>query len=410
MIQIGWIDYSKEHRDRVMSVLDMLATPGAMDELGISVIRDAFAERLFPGLSTLLTRAKYYLIVPWIMRDLERENLPAAQFARRLHQDEIAMIRVLCDSGEKRDVIGERARETLKRKPSDVYWNGLRTFGIFRDSHMSLANYLAAAHKVNRANQDRKASLLRDESDARDDQDAFAAETIRPFWDALEPPDEWRTQMRFHLSPDEGRFLRDKILSSPYSKNSLLAHIIAQHAADACDCATFGDLSELDMPADIRADYDLARDFAQLIYGAHIRYNIAFFESIEQQDKADSIRLEWDGWVSEIDGFDFDGWDTHQMLRRLHIDRNRHAVGFVAKWIDHYAKRLHAVSDSELDDFVTRREVQIKGRDRAKIGSWQEFNGDWIGITRLQYRWPNARKIIADIEAGLREENATTGS
>jgi len=275
---------------------------------------------------------------------------------------------------------------------------------------MFLANYLAAAHRVNRANQARKASLLRDESDARDDCDAFATETIRPFWDAPEPPDQWRSRMRFQLSFEEARFLRDKILSSPHSKSSLLAHIIAQHAADAGDCATFDDLSELDMPADIRTDYDLARNFAQLIYGAHIRYNIAFFKSIDQQDKADNVRLEWDEWVSEIGDFDFGAWDTYQMLRRLHIDTNRHAVGFVARWIDHYAKRLNAVSDSELDDFVTRREIQIKGRDRAKIGNWLEFSGDWIGITRLQYRWPNARKIIADVEAGLREENAAAGS
>ena len=55
-IQFGWIDYSSEHRNRVMAVLHALAAPGAVDELGIGQIRDGFANVLFPGTSTIQTR------------------------------------------------------------------------------------------------------------------------------------------------------------------------------------------------------------------------------------------------------------------------------------------------------------------------------------------------------------------
>ena len=48
-MKIGWIDFSKEQRGKVLSVLKLLAEPGAVDEIGIGIIRDSFADILFPG-------------------------------------------------------------------------------------------------------------------------------------------------------------------------------------------------------------------------------------------------------------------------------------------------------------------------------------------------------------------------
>ena len=53
---IGWVDFSSEHREKVKSVIDLLSTPGVIDELGIGVIRDSFSDSLFPGISTIQTR------------------------------------------------------------------------------------------------------------------------------------------------------------------------------------------------------------------------------------------------------------------------------------------------------------------------------------------------------------------
>jgi len=78
---IGWVDFSSEHREKVRSVIDLLSTPGVIDELGIGVIRDSFSDSLFPGVSTIQTRAKYFLTVPRIFKDYER--LPAHKRRRR---------------------------------------------------------------------------------------------------------------------------------------------------------------------------------------------------------------------------------------------------------------------------------------------------------------------------------------
>src|SRR6187200_3252784 len=68
---IGWIDFSPTHRNRVGSVLDLLRPEGMVDELSMGTIRDALANQLFPGISTIQTRAKYFFIIPYILYDYQ---------------------------------------------------------------------------------------------------------------------------------------------------------------------------------------------------------------------------------------------------------------------------------------------------------------------------------------------------
>ena len=56
-MQIGWIDFSKSDRDKVLGVIQLFAEQTAMDELGIGTVRDAFANIFFPGTSTIQTRS-----------------------------------------------------------------------------------------------------------------------------------------------------------------------------------------------------------------------------------------------------------------------------------------------------------------------------------------------------------------
>ena len=73
-MQLGWIDFSKSERNKVLNVLDMLSEAGTLDELGIAPIRDGFANLFFPGTSTIQTRAKYFLCVPYAFKEIERSG------------------------------------------------------------------------------------------------------------------------------------------------------------------------------------------------------------------------------------------------------------------------------------------------------------------------------------------------
>ena len=51
-----------------------VADRSTLDELGFGPIRDAFSDHFFPGISTIQTRARYLLFVPWVYLRIERER------------------------------------------------------------------------------------------------------------------------------------------------------------------------------------------------------------------------------------------------------------------------------------------------------------------------------------------------
>ena len=58
-----WLDYSERERRKMLDVVDLFREHDTRDELGIGSVRDAFADMLFPGTSTIMTRARYFLLV-----------------------------------------------------------------------------------------------------------------------------------------------------------------------------------------------------------------------------------------------------------------------------------------------------------------------------------------------------------
>ncbi len=55
MAAVGWIDLSREHRDKVRTMIEMLKKQGVVDQSGVGIIRDS--DRHFHGVSTIHTRA-----------------------------------------------------------------------------------------------------------------------------------------------------------------------------------------------------------------------------------------------------------------------------------------------------------------------------------------------------------------
>jgi hypothetical protein len=62
---LTWIDHDAKARERSLRILSLFKTT-TRDELGLGAIRDSFADQLFPGTSTIQTRLRYMLFVPWI--------------------------------------------------------------------------------------------------------------------------------------------------------------------------------------------------------------------------------------------------------------------------------------------------------------------------------------------------------
>ena len=143
---LGWIDFSRSERNKVMNVIHLLNADnqGAVDELGIGVIRDAFSDFFFPGTSTVQTRAKYFLIVPYVLMEAGSGQYGSEVNAiLRKIDDEERKCRDILIQNSTDGVIGSLVpRSWVVRAPSNIYWNGIRKFGIFHSdrnfSHSSL--------------------------------------------------------------------------------------------------------------------------------------------------------------------------------------------------------------------------------------------------------------------------------
>ena len=86
-----WLDYSERERRRMLDVVDLFREHDTRDELGIGSVRDAFADMLFPGTSTIMTRA-IFLLVPWTYQRLERLHVRPAEMAARARQAELNLV------------------------------------------------------------------------------------------------------------------------------------------------------------------------------------------------------------------------------------------------------------------------------------------------------------------------------
>ena len=116
----------------MLEVVNLFREKGTLDELGFGTIRDAFADHFFPGTSTIQTRVRYFLFIPWIYLKLEQERVASAhvdQQARRW-QAQLAQSLGRGGEGDAAGVIGIQAGERLQRPPSVVYWGGLWRWGI----------------------------------------------------------------------------------------------------------------------------------------------------------------------------------------------------------------------------------------------------------------------------------------
>ena len=125
IVQLGWIDFSKTERSKILSVLDLLQENGTLDELGIAPVRDGFSNIFFPGTSTIQTRAKYFLIVPYALKDLERSNETNPNVLRKTLDaiERSCGEQLLANNKDDRGIVGGRSLQNhrwVKRTPSEI--------------------------------------------------------------------------------------------------------------------------------------------------------------------------------------------------------------------------------------------------------------------------------------------------
>jgi hypothetical protein len=195
-----WLDYSEKERKKMLDILSLLMEHETRDELGIGVVRDAFADMFFPGTSTIQTRAKYFLFVPWMYKSLEDKKVPSPKIESRARAEEVRLIYALLESDDTDGVIGKDAKKNLQRLPSSIYWQGLQTWGI-RLCPYSISDYHRTLDAFYRSGKNSTHSY---------EEEIDGCERHSNWHPGLPPvPDEFPIKVSFKLTRDEAEYLKE---------------------------------------------------------------------------------------------------------------------------------------------------------------------------------------------------------
>ncbi len=391
----SWLDYSEQHRRQMLDVIDLFREQETRDELGIGAVRDAFADMLFPGTSTIQTRARYFLFVPWIYRQLEGKRVPSEQMRAKARKAEVALIYALLGSDDTAGLLGKQAKESLQRLPSNVYWQGLRVLGIclYPGSQDQYHRSLDAFYRrLDRA--DREAAA-----------DAAGPQNWHP---GLPPvPDDFPDAASFRLEAAESRYLRDRILARASGK--LFAFLIDNDRGAADVAFPWEHPLFAEFPSLVREQLDHARNFSEAIHGAAYLYNLLLAEKRGSTELTDQYRDAIAEWAELVEGRGaaLRDWDRRRFWQIV-IESGARVTPqtklFIDAWLEiAVSSSVSAAATGEAARrLIGDRERALKrGLSRLDNARALELWSGAAGTAALDYRWPRARVVLEDVQAGL---------
>ncbi|EEX12567.1 conserved hypothetical protein [Citreicella sp. SE45] len=388
MSSLAWIDFDEAERQRAQRIMALFQERETRDELGLGAIRDSIADHLFPGTSTIQTRLRYMLFIPWLYRDLEKRDLPEAQLRTQARDAEIRLADALKAGGESNGIIGRDAGPRLQRLPSSVYWAGLGAWGI-RVFPGSLDSLFVALRRRGRSHV------------TSSGEEAMAGAQAPTVWNPALPqmPSGLLERAVFHLTAEEAQFLIDRLVAS--QPNSLLT-MLASEGIDA-DCDQIWTHPHLAaFPAAARRLVQHGEIFSHLMHGAALLYNLALSELRQRDDWIDTYRERLEAWSDELDLGAVRAWSLDDFWNV--VEHPAHAVRPAAKrFVTEWRELVLAGTEQVVTSPAGRQLVEERER-RLKTSQSRYANhavrDRWTGASgaeRLSFRWAQAKSHLRDL-------------
>jgi len=398
----SWLDFAESDRQRAMQVIDLFRERNTVDELGFSPIRDAFADHFFPGTSTIQTRARYFLFVPWILKRYEKRELTAQERAAKLRRREVKLIQALLKGcADPTGIIGREAQGGLQRMPSSVYWRGLRLWGI-RLFDGSIEQYF---RRLSREGSAASRPLSSDDGEPMDG--------VSRDWHLGLPsePDGMFESTSLELREEESEFLRDRICTC--QPGSLLARLVASGHEQLAARYLWDAEVVRSMPAELLAEIEHARLFALCAWGGPLAYSLRLARmksgSEELVGQLESALGEWQAAVGS-DESGLQHWDRAaywELVRRLNARISARTEEFAERWICialRAAAGERVWDDEHVGGLIANRERQLKGEGARLLPENLRARDRWKGDPSggpIDYRWDRTQIILNDILRGL---------
>ena len=396
--EMGWVDFSSEDRDRVRDVIKQLSEPGTLDELGIGALRDGFADLMFPGFSTIQTRAKYLITIPRIIRDylaLKPAQQRRQSLQQYLEQQENQLARALTLQHQNEGVTGiigstMKEGESVARLPSSVYWVALRTWGII-NTQASLNQFLKSVKPP-------ESSLGSSLPDEGDDADGVSTDS-RVHLDRYDP--QWIEDVHITLTESEAVFLSDKLQNGPinslpsqFELSGLLKEVLDEDLAGFAQLAVWV-AAKPDLAQRTRDTVEMAYAFSELIYGAHLRLNMLLVRhGVEHRALVDIYSEYWDAWRSQAHA---QPQEVGRWLAHTQVSLPGHTRAFLENW----ARGLAGNAQGDKLDRLIEEQARAHKNQRSILNRRLPEDFEWHGMSRLDYRWAQVRNVLRDVQEGL---------
>lgn len=390
--RLGWVDQDDRQRAAMLKVVELFKDEGTVDELGVGSIRDTLADALFPGTSVLLTRARYLLLIPWLIQQVTASSSTSAEGIARLRVLEGRLIHSLLKADDQDGLIGRQAKEKLKRMPSSAYWAALGHFGI-RSPNLSIEGLLRAEIS----------SRLAAERAAAPDDPGAERDSFRGSLHADLPaaPEGLLTATTLTLSSSEADFLRDQLEKS--TQGTLFAWLLERRMPSSVGYVWDHEAAG-EFPDEAAQIVDVGRRFHTLVHGAALTYNSMLARQRGDPDLIASYDDQIDGWAQELSDDEplVGGWTT-QSLWALTAGLGQSVPlptrTFVDSWVRAVTEHgADAAKKPFVHDLIRQREIVLKG-GRARVVNRDALNA-WTGaagLVRLDYRWAVAQRLMDDI-------------
>ena len=399
---LTWLDLTASDRDKMRRVLDLFKEQGTLDEMGLGSLRDVLSDALFPGTSSIQTRLRYVLFIPWLYQRLEARRVRSSDIERAARHAEVELIGPLERSDDPAGVIGLRARHMLVRLPSAVYWSALTRWGIFRPRqghgwyHSHFDALVDGRGVVGRA----------DDPGVIWSQDAHWHPRLPA------PPKGFPGEASFALTGEEADFLRGRVEES--CAGTLLAWLV-RNGSDAPAEAVWDDPDALRGPASVRETLELARRFSLHVAGIPLLYNLLVAErrrevlDSDEEEAIEEFRAALAAWAAEEAS---ESPYQPDALWELVVRRGGRLRYPQRLFIESWSRRIaeldpdRVAADDRLRTLVAERELRLKGgrarlANRNRLVDWSPWSNVHPMDFRMDFRWFRVRQFLMDLHRGL---------
>jgi len=400
----GWIATDARQRRNMLEAIDQFKDETTVDDLGLGVIRDALSDTLFPGTSTLHTRVRYALFVPWLLQLAAVQHTASSSLRQAFEDSEFQLIDALSQGGETEGIIGRVAGKNLQRTASSVYWGMMSQWRIFEPGFTVQEFFERHLFRE----QQRKAPQADDPEVGLDLIPTGINENLPP------APAGLLRSTDFTLRAQDAQFLRDSITF--HVPGTLLAHL-AQHRppawTDETSRPTYFAAPEITqtLPPELHDTVTVVHKFSVAIHGASLLYNYILARKTQRYNKDQPLEEHYTQWM--VDWFaeakavgipdaaeQRELWHIVQAANRR-LARN--TITFIEQWFDAVdaAERAEELWSSKvLLERITLRERQKKGirarlnpNNRQALDAWSGA----AGTARYTFRWEYVAQHLQDL-------------